>query len=522
MKFVASIVALLLVAGVAPAQVQTKEQQKCVNALNGGASKVAAQQGKADLSCLKDAAEASLAGSAESCLVGDGKVAAKIDKLHAAEIKKCVAPPSFGYSDAATSGGAARSGRLLAFHDLFGADLDSGALSCAGDEAGCDCQRQVAKAADKLANAKWKIFLKCKKAALKAGASSAEDLQKCISDAATEGSLAADSKGAIAKSRAKLGELIGRDCDEVSATAAAFGNGECSSLSGDSLASCIDDRTDCRLCQTFNDADALTVDCDLFDDDSANGSCIDTTCFDGTVCSQSCIPSVDEPPAAVVGPSTVCAESCQARTNLTVECGACSQLCGVAESCVGGECRCQSGGAVCITPFPTTPQCVFDERSTCEFLQPDGASGNPPYHYTLLQVTGYQDTPIYFRIAFDGLVALPGGYTPYVAACDGSRGVFKVPGDRLQADHIDNQGRITNLALLDSNTGRDPACVDPNFVPLTKSINVGSKGYYIKFTPAPGESGDNYNYMTLIADTDEPNTETFEIIHVIIDILPAG
>ena len=39
------------------------------------------------------------------------------------------------------------------------------------------------------------------------------------------------------------------------------------------LAACLDERVECRVCLTLNEADELNRDCDLFDDGAANASC---------------------------------------------------------------------------------------------------------------------------------------------------------------------------------------------------------------------------------------------------------
>jgi len=254
------------------------DQQKCVNALNKGAAKIAAAQGKLSASCLKDAGKGKLPSgqSADACLVADakGKVAGAAAKIAADYTDRCIDdPPTFGVpggSVAAIVSDVPVDQTLSLFADVFGASLTTATIDCT-DKGGCKCQQAVAKSTAKLAATKFKEFVKCKKAALKAGALTAAAIEDCLANAGTAGSVAADSKGKIAKAVGKLGDAIGKQCGDVS-TAHAF-PGVCAGLTGTALSGCIDVRVSCRLCLTLNDIDNLVVDCDQFDDGQLNLSC---------------------------------------------------------------------------------------------------------------------------------------------------------------------------------------------------------------------------------------------------------
>jgi hypothetical protein len=130
---------------------------------------------------------------------------------------------------------------------------------------------QVAKDVEILADTKLAEFLKCKAAALKGGATAASSVAACVSDNATVGSIAADTKGKIQKKVDKLNTDITKKCDTPGVTGAFPGS--CSSLSGSPLGACLDVLVECRVCQMLNEMDGLAVDCDLFDDQTANQSC---------------------------------------------------------------------------------------------------------------------------------------------------------------------------------------------------------------------------------------------------------
>jgi hypothetical protein len=253
---------------------QSSDQQKCLNALNKDGVNVAKAQGKEFLGCLKDKGKGKLVGSAQDCLTADPKlkVQKKRDKTVADEVKSCTPPPDFGYAGATAVNDAAVAADLDLVADVFGADLDPVVIDCVASKDGCKCQQQVAKGIEKQAQTKLKLFLKCKKNVLKNGAGATADLNGCLNDAGNPDSLAADTKLKIAKGVEKLEKAVVKKCDEKGVTAGAF-PGDCTGLSGAALAACLDVLVECRVCQMLNETDALFVNCDLFDDGAANGSC---------------------------------------------------------------------------------------------------------------------------------------------------------------------------------------------------------------------------------------------------------
>jgi pimeloyl-ACP methyl ester carboxylesterase len=274
-----SVLVCVLAAGVARAALDPS-QQACVNALNKDGAKVAATQGKENAACIKSAGKAKLASdqTAEGCLTADskGKVAKAKGKTEADFAARCAdSPPEFGVpaGSAAAVNGAAVAGSLDLLHDVFGADLDAAVAGCAEDSATCKCQQAISNGGEKVAATAFKEFLGCKRSVLSAGASSAADLAACIEDPGTPGSLAADSKGKVAKAVAKLGSDIAKKCDAAGVPSSAGAPGICSELIGSSLAACIGNRVACRVCLSLNAMDGLDADCDRFDDGTSNGSC---------------------------------------------------------------------------------------------------------------------------------------------------------------------------------------------------------------------------------------------------------
>jgi len=245
---------------------QSKPEQKCVGASNAAGVKVAKAQAKANLTCLVAAAKGE-EGNAQACLTADtgGKVAKALQKTVDVQAGSCAITPPFGFALAAVVNPAAQSSQLDGIADVFGSNLNDTIIG-SGDAAGAKCQLAVLKAVNKLFDAKTKAFVKCKKGGLagKAGLFiSGPQLASCFD------TLTADADGKIGKVVAKLAATLGSTCEGVNLPTAF--PGPCGSTAAP--ASCLHARSNCRVCQMFNDMDALTQDCDDFDDGTLNGSC---------------------------------------------------------------------------------------------------------------------------------------------------------------------------------------------------------------------------------------------------------
>jgi hypothetical protein len=251
-------VALLLVQGSADAQVQNSDQQKCINALNKDAQKLAATQGKEISSCIKNASKGKEANP-QACLTADskGKVAGGEAKTLADETKNCTIPPDFARARGIVMNAFSVGEELALAEDVFGPDLN-GVIST---ETIGGCQAAVSKAYEKLAATITKEFTTCKKNVLKAGTSDRDDIAACVG---------ADPKGTISGAAGKLADAVSGKCSDVDSSVAFPGS--CSDLTGSPLAACIEDRVRCRMCEMLN-AEGLGVDCDVFDDGQSNGSC---------------------------------------------------------------------------------------------------------------------------------------------------------------------------------------------------------------------------------------------------------
>jgi cysteine-rich repeat protein len=248
---------------------QTKDQQKCINALNKDGIKVAGAQGKENASCVSAAVKGTTTDP-DACLTADEKrkVGKAADKSTRDQAARCGgnAVPDFGADDARRVNASAQNGELALLSDLFGSSLVD---VISTDRAVGNCQVTVVRGYERIVAAKLKQFVGCKKQALAAGVSGAADLrQQCV----TAGGIGADATGKIAKAVARLGTDIQKKCAGVDASVAC-GAGVCAGGTGSACVACIDRAVECRVCLMLRGMDGLDIDCDAFDDGASNGSC---------------------------------------------------------------------------------------------------------------------------------------------------------------------------------------------------------------------------------------------------------
>jgi hypothetical protein len=266
----------LLPCASAMAQVQTSDQQKCINKINKDGIKVEAAQGKENVECIKRANndELNLAGGeAEACLTADarGKVQKKQDKTTADDAKFCTTAPDFGHTGGANVNAAAQQAELDLIHDMFGpAPIDNGLFSKNPNVNEAVCQRNVVDRVEKLIQSMGREFVKCKKNALKVGkdpfptgADSADDLEVCVDDPGAPNSVAADSKGKLALRKDNLLTAITDQCEVTNVSATSF-PGACNGNTGANLQACLIDLVECRFCKMVNDMDGINVNCGVF------------------------------------------------------------------------------------------------------------------------------------------------------------------------------------------------------------------------------------------------------------------
>jgi hypothetical protein len=253
------------------------DEAKCVNTVNKNAAKVAKAQGKDNAKCIKDGGGGKLTGTIEACITSDakGKVGKAADKLNDKVGKDCagIVPtiPPIDVSDPNALSQIMIDQELAVIHAIFGTDLDAAGLIVkkVDDKLGWKCQSAIAKAAGKCQDAKLAAYNSCKKVQLKAGVHNAGQLQyACMGTNGPPNHGIPDGKGKIAKKCGNgLGGTLGKKCLGLD-TDAFF-----PPCAGQNLVTCLDQKIECEVCLALNAVDALSRDCDLFDDGLANFSC---------------------------------------------------------------------------------------------------------------------------------------------------------------------------------------------------------------------------------------------------------
>ena len=277
---VAVTLSSLLVVPCAFAQ-QSKDQQKCTNALSKDGAKLVGVQLKETLGCQKGFS-AGKNGSAAACIAADakGKVAKAAGKTLASEAGKCGSAPDFAAGSAGADATVVNGGATVAAQELlasiYGGDIDTATIAST-DKAGAGCQQAVVKAMQKCVDTRLKTFNGCKKGGLGgktppgliADAQSLEDscFQAVLDD--SKGKIASACAGVAGKGidGAVAKKCVGKGVSDA-ALDAAFPCAASPVAAAD-----LDRISRCEVCQYLDAADALARDCDLFDDGLANGTC---------------------------------------------------------------------------------------------------------------------------------------------------------------------------------------------------------------------------------------------------------
>ncbi len=266
-------------------------EDKCVFRMNRDAGKVANGAGVDDAKCVKT--EARLGGDATTCVDDQGskKTAKTEDRLLADFGLACTQPPAFGANlgtcceggavdgdscagaldcpgGTCTAGacisGAAEDTATSITHDLFGPAVNV-STSATGR-----CQAKIAAAIAKLDGQRWSVLTECKRRNIGSLTTEADFVATCF------GPPQPDPSGKIAKAEATFAKGVERDClaRGVTSLGTVF-PGACAGAADGDYAACLATRVACRVCLGAVVADDVVspLDCDLFDDGTANASC---------------------------------------------------------------------------------------------------------------------------------------------------------------------------------------------------------------------------------------------------------
>jgi hypothetical protein len=267
---------------------------KCIFLMNKGAANVAKAEQRGDTNCVKDLA--SSGGNATTCVDGEdasGETAEgkQLDQFVAFDCdppaawginaasccdggandgEPCGSPLDCGGEDCtagACIGGAAQSAANDLIHDVFGSSVTVGT-----DPVGV-CQAKLLGQLGKALGNAWKKFAQCKRKNFSSIANDTDLATTCFSApnealdlvfAKVELKVQSQADKCEASGATPVADQFPGRCDGETTTA--------------DFADCVTERARCRLCQAVqvaDDVDPGAVNCDLFDDTTANASCSD-------------------------------------------------------------------------------------------------------------------------------------------------------------------------------------------------------------------------------------------------------
>lgn len=238
----------------------SQQEQKCIAGMNKAGAKLCDATMRDAYECARDLWRYTLPPgvTGAQCLAEDprGTVAKALERVNRAQAKLCSPAPSFGYTDPASilDVGEQLARDLVA--DVFGDGFAPG-------EVVVKCQTQLVRDLGSLTAAQLRAFIDCKRSGLQSGAiADSASLASCLS------AVDDDARNKIGKSLERLAADTS-DCEPFGL--ARLFPGYC--VYSADFGSCLSTRARCRTCEALNRMDALSMDCEGFDDGIANGSC---------------------------------------------------------------------------------------------------------------------------------------------------------------------------------------------------------------------------------------------------------
>jgi hypothetical protein len=251
----------------------SKEQQRCVNAMNKDGQKVDQKQFKDNEKCLKDYQNGKLIGTVDDCLSDDrkGKVQKAKDKTVKDDTKLCVSlvpQPPFAYTGAAIVNDAAVAGPLDLIHAIFGSPVDNAPLLTKdANKETAKCQMEMLKQANKVEDAVLKELVKAKKKAIKGSVvDSAEALEVALA------AVLSSNKNVTNKQNQLFKKVDGK-CESLQALPSTVFPGACADTDLGVVENCVIDAARCVACLKMNAFDGLALGCDQWDNQALDGSC---------------------------------------------------------------------------------------------------------------------------------------------------------------------------------------------------------------------------------------------------------
>jgi len=266
-------------------EVQSKDQQKCIAAVQSTTVRLAVAQFKENARCLKSAPRSNWGfADMDQCTTSDDrrKIAKAADKITEAQDgpandpskSKCTDLPGYAYADDAEIIPVAISQAGRFFAAVVGEDFDSVVQDAddPGYRTKAACQTNLVGAAQKILQLQLKMFESCSRKTLrnrKSLALTGADIEPCMDE------IVQDPKAKVAKAASKFVEKFEDKCayfnielDDVLGNSLALAE-----ASADEVANRLVEEGRCTTCRIFNTASQLWLDCDDVDDGVLNDSC---------------------------------------------------------------------------------------------------------------------------------------------------------------------------------------------------------------------------------------------------------
>jgi len=252
----------------------SKDQQRCVNKLNKDGQAVDQTQLRENEMCLKDFQKGKLFGTVEDCLTADRqvKVQKANDRTVRDDIKLCMPldpQPPFAYTGAATVNDAAVVGPIDLIHTIFGNPVDNAPLvTSEANKETARCQTVMLKQAGRLEDAVLNELNKAKKKSIKGPVvDSAEALEVALAAV-----LSSNEK--ITRQQDQLYKKVDESCETLQALPSTVFPGACADADLGLVENCVIDAARCVACLKMNAFDDLALDCDQWDNQAQDGSCL--------------------------------------------------------------------------------------------------------------------------------------------------------------------------------------------------------------------------------------------------------
>ena len=266
------------------------QDYKCIDRMNNTSGKLADTAGKIDAKCVSTQYKN---GGGDATLCVDDPVEPKTQQYETKQIADyasyCPTLPAWGVNGASCCEDGANEGALCTVppdcpggsclagacithaaeyvandlsHELFGPSVIVGAV--AGK-----CQYDVTKSAAKGLKERWKVFRYCKRNNASVITSDIDLVSLCLGPPQPDPSLK------IAKADGKIASAVTKCISAGFTPVGAEFAGACTAVADPLFAGCVAERTNCSFCNAVNVADDIVpaLDCDLFDDGTANLSC---------------------------------------------------------------------------------------------------------------------------------------------------------------------------------------------------------------------------------------------------------